>query len=358
MTEKKTYRMMFTGDIVMSAERKTPGFVESLIASFEADCVIGNSEIPLTERGTRAAKFVAWRASPSLARQMQVLGFDIVTLANNHALDYGHEGLADTLAAFHGAGVQTVGAGKDADTAFSPALVTFDAATKVAILSVASTLPLGFAATADHPGVAPIRVSTQYEFDPMDVQDEPGCLPTFIHTQANTADVERLCQDIRALKEEGYLVLVSIHWGNAFQKQLAQYQQPLAHALEQAGCELVIGHHPHTIHGIEVIRRMPVLYSLGNFIVEKKAVEHGESDLPSGLATQWTMSPEALIALVEITNGEIISVDLIPILLDADGFPSRADSAVSERILNDTETYPPGPIGWKREHDSAVLRFQ
>jgi len=357
MTKEKTYRMMFVGDIVMNAKRETPGSVEALIASFDADCVIGNSEIPLTERGTRAAKFVSWRVSPTVAKQMQVLGFDIVTLANNHALDYGHEGLEDTLAAFHNVGVQAVGAGKDVDTALAPAVVTFDATTKVAIIGVACTLPLGSIADVNHPGIAPIRVSTRYEFDPMDLQEEPGCQPTYIHTQANPADVEQLCQKIHMLKQEGYLVLVSIHWGNAFQKQLAQYQRPLAHAFQQAGCDLVIGHHPHTIHGIEIIGRMPVLYSLGNFIMDETTVGRADSGLPPGLATQWTMSPEALIAVLEITNGDLVSLYIFPILLDADGFPTRVEGALSEKLLREIETYPPGPAGWKSTKNSALIRL-
>jgi len=112
------------------------------------------------------------------------------------------------------------------------------------------------------------------------------------------------------------------------------------------------------IHGIEVIGRMPVLYSLGNFVMEKKTVKHGESDLSPGLATQWAMSPEAVIAVLEITKGELISLYIFPILLDTDGFPTRADSAVSEKILRDIETYPPGPITWEKVRNAALLRFQ
>jgi len=358
MIKEKAYRVAFVGDVVMDAQRGVPDSVRTLVASFDADLVVANSEIPLTERGTRAAKFVAWRASPAVAKEMKALGFDGVTLANNHALDYGCQGLEDTLAAFHAAGVKTVGMGKNVDDALSPAVFTFDASNRVAILSVACTLPLGFDAGADRPGVAPVRVSTRYEFDPMDIQDEPGCLPTFIHTRADPGDVARLCREIRRLKTEGHLAVVCIHWGNAFQKRLAQYQQPLARALGEAGCDLVLGHHPHTIHGIEVIDGMPVLYSVGNFIMDKKTVAHGESDLPSGLATQWTMSPEGLAAVVDTVDGEVVGLRVVPVLLDDDGFPARASGAAGEEILQDIETYPPGPVDWQRERDTAVLRLR
>jgi len=357
MTEEKTHRMLVVGDMVMSAERQVPWLVKALIDSFDAHCVVGNSEIPLTERGTPAAKFVAWRTEPSVAQQIRRLGFDIVSIANNHAIDYGREGLEDTLAAFQNAGIRTVGAGKDLDAALSPAVVTFDATTKVAIIGVACTLPLGSIADVNHPGIAPIRVSTRYEFDPMDLQEEPGCQPTYIHTQAHVADIERLGQRIGTWKQKGYLVIVSIHWGNAFQKQLAQYQRPLAHAFQQAGCDLVIGHHPHTIHGIEVINRMPVLYSLGNFIMDEKIVGHADSSLPEGLATPWIMSPEALVGVLEFRSGKLTSLRIRPILLDDHGFPTRVEGTLGEKFLREVETYPPGPAGWEFTKGSALIRL-
>ena len=357
MTKEETYRMLVVGDMVMSAERQVPGFVKALIESFDAHSVVGNSEIPLTKRGRPAAKFVAWRAEPTVAQQIHGLGFDIISIANNHAVDYGREGLEDTVTAFQSMGIQTVGAGKDLDTALSPAVVTFDAITKVAIIGVACTLPLGSIAGANHPGIAPIRVSTRYEFDPMDLQEEPGCQPTYIHTEPNPADVERLCQRIRALKQEDYLVLVSIHWGNAFQKQLAQYQRPLAHVFQQAGCDLIIGHHPHTIHGIEVINRMPVLYSLGNFIMDEKIVGHADSGLPEGLATAWIMSPEALVGVVEFKSGRLRSLRIHPILLDDHGFPTCVEATPGRKLLREVETYPPGPIGWELKGEYALMRL-
>ena len=103
---------------------------------------------------------------------------------------------------------------------------------------------------------------------------------------------------------------------------------------------------------------MPVLYSLGNFIMDETIVGRANSGLPSGLATQWTMSSEALIAVLEITNGELASLYIFPILLNADGFPARADTTIGEKMLRDIETFPPGPIDWKKVHDAALLQFQ
>lgn len=356
MTKDRTYRLLVVGDMVLCAQREAPAFVKALISSFDADCVAGNSEIPLTERGAPAAKFVAWRTSPSVARQIRDLGFDIVSLANNHALDYGREGLEDTRAAFRNVGIQAVGAGQNLDAAFAPATVAFDETTKVAILAVATTLPLGSAAGENRPGVAPIRVSTSYEFDPMDLQEEPGCQPTYIHTHANEQDVDHVCEKIRDWKKKGHVVLVSIHWGNAFQKKLAQYQRPLARAFEQAGCDLVVGHHPHTIHGIEVINRMPALYSLGNFVMDETIVAQAKNGLPEGLATPWTMSCEALVGVAELSEGRLTSLRVHPIVLDEDGFPRKPEQPLAQKILRDVETYPPGPIGWELRNEFALIR--
>jgi len=349
------HRALFVGDIVPNASRRPSDAVRNLIRSFGVDSVVGNCEISLTERGTPSPKFVTWRTHPSAAAELRRIGFDVVSLANNHMFDYGREGLEDTLTALRTAGVEPVGAGRCLDEAAAAAILGAANGPHVAVLGVACTLPLGSPADTDRPGVQPIHVSTSYEFDPTDLQEEPGCQPTRIHTQPDLRDLDRVCKQIRSLREEGHSVVVSIHWGNAFQKQIAGYQPVLAAAFAEAGCDAVIGHHPHTIHGIECIGDMPVFYSLGNFLMDAEMVGHADAGLPSGLATPWIMSSDGLAVLMEFSEHGLQRAIVRPIRLDEDGYPAALKPAEANQLLREVGALPPGRPPWTIDAGQAVI---
>jgi len=355
MTNRTSHRVLFVGDIVPNAMRRPPDAVRRLIESFGADSAVGNCEISLTDRGVPAPKFVTWRTAPSAASTLRWLGFDVVSLANNHMLDYGREGLADTLAALRIAGVRTIGAGVDLPEAAAAAVVGSGDRPRVACLGVACTLPLGSSAGIDRPGVQPIRVATSYEFDPLDLQEEPGCQPTRIHTRPDAEDLDRVCQRIRDLKSDGQSVVISIHWGNAFQKQLAAYQRVLAQAFADAGCDAVIGHHPHTPHAIERIGVAPVFYSLGNFLIDAAILRHADRALPIGLATPWVMSDDALVAVIDFASDGPERVEVHPIHLDSNGDPARLERVDAEAVLRGIEALPPGPPPWTIADGRAIV---
>lgn len=355
MGRGRRYRLLFVGDIAPGAlgeDNLAP--TKEWLASLGFHQGVGNLETPLTTRGRPATKLVAWRSPPQAAHLLRDLGIDVVSLANNHALDYGVEGLADTLEALAQAEVDVAGAGMDLDQALAPALIEFDRRTRVALVAVACTLPLGFPAGKDRAGVAPIRVSTSYAFDPIDLQEEPGCSPTFIHTEADSDDVAQICQRLAALKEKGYLVIVSIHWGNAFQKKLAEYQRPLARALVEAGCDLIVGHHPHTFHGVEIMESSVVLYSLGNFVMDAELVDRAHQGLPQGMATDWNMSPESLVIIVDVLDGAIGKMEIHPVILDAQGIPRPLKGEQAGEVLDEIEALSSG-IHWRRKLARAEL---
>jgi len=346
---------MFVGDIAPGSLGKNDlAPTKEWLASLGFHRGVGNLETPLTTRGCPAPKLVAWRSSPQAAHLLRYLGIDVVSLANNHALDYGVEGLVDTLETLAQAGVDAAGAGMDLDQALVPVLIEFDHRSRVALVAVACTLPLGFPARNHRPGVAPIRVSTSYVFDPIDLQEEPGCSPTFIHTKADPNDVSRICKQLAALKDKGYLVIVSIHWGNAFQKKLAEYQRPLARALVEAGCDVVVGHHPHTFHGVEIMENSVVLYSLGNFVMDAELVNRAHQGLPEGMATVWSMSPESLVIVVDILDGRILKVYIYPIILDERGIPQLSKGKQAGEIVDKIETLS-CDIRWCRKLGRAEL---
>ncbi len=241
----------------------------------QTELAFGNLEVPLSVRGYPADKPITFRAEPALAGQLAHMGLDVVSLANNHALDYGVPALLDTLAAVEEAGVAVIGAGETLDAAMRPRVLRAGTLA-VGFLAFACTLPAGSAATAQRPGVAPVRVKVSLLPDSAVFDEQPGTSP-YVHTAAVEDDVEQAREAIAAARALADMVVVSIHWGvppgwaTPFQGLLADYQQPLAHALIDAGADVVLGHHPHTLHGIETYQGKLICYSLGNFIFHSLA---------------------------------------------------------------------------------------
>jgi len=200
-----------------------------------ADVVLGNLEGPLTTRGeaTQAKEYVFRSPPDKVAQALKRANFTALSLANNHTLDFGAEGLEDTIAALDRAGLKHAGAGANLKAARTPAVMTVKGQ-RVAFLAYSLTFPESFWATYDKPGTA------------------------FGHETHVRADVA-------AARERADIVIVSFHWGAEHQHELRPYQPTLGHAAIEAGASLVIGHHPHVLQGIERYRNGVIVYSLGNF---------------------------------------------------------------------------------------------
>lgn len=250
-----------------------------------ADFAFANLEAPLSDRGHPADKLIVLRSAPSLASVLPDLGLSVVSFAHNHALDFGIPALEQTLEVVRAVGVRVVGAGASLDEAVRPAFTECPPVesssvrsepsglppVRVAWLGFASTLPTGSAAAPGRPGVAPLRVRVRIEADASVSEEQPGTSP-YVSTEVVAEDLDRAAAAVRAAARESDVVIVSVHWGvppgwaAPFQGILADYQQPAAHALIEAGAAAVLGHHPHCLHGVEVYRGRPILYSMGNFL--------------------------------------------------------------------------------------------
>ena len=201
----------------------------------QAQIVFGNLEGPLTDGGAAGtAKQYIFRSPPDkVAPALARAGFNIVSLANNHTLDYGPEGREDTRAALEKAGIRHAGAGRNVTEARQPVYMMVDGVT-VAFLAYSLTFPEEFWAGPDKPGTA------------------------FGHERFVHADVA-------ATREKADIVVVSFHWGQEGKTELRDYQTQLAHAAIDAGASAVLGHHPHILQGVERYKNGVILYSLGNF---------------------------------------------------------------------------------------------
>jgi poly-gamma-glutamate capsule biosynthesis protein CapA/YwtB (metallophosphatase superfamily) len=236
-------------------------FAEGVIAAFrEADLAVVNLECCISTRGTpwpNPSKPFFFRAPPAATEVLKLLGVDCVSLANNHALDFGTEALLDTLEHLSAAGIAWVGAGADVDRARQP--VVLDAAGMRLALVAVTDHPAEFAAGPDRPGVAYANLRI----------DTPAWLLDTIRTAADAADA----------------VLVTPHWGPNMRASPLPYVRRAAHDLRNAGATLVAGHSAHVFQGVED----HILYDLGDFIDDYVVDRTLRNDL--GLLYLVTLDP-------------------------------------------------------------------
>lgn len=321
---------------------RSPGSARVFELLHGADLVFVNLECPLTTRGSPADKHVAFRSDPALARELRAAGIDVATVANNHLFDYGVEGMYDTVDALRAAGVAAVGAGRTVAEALAPAVLT-TAGTRVSFIGLSATLPTGSGAAEDRPGMAPVRVTTSYVIDSAALDETPGAAPV-VETRCWPEDVAAAAAAVTAAKRAADLCVVGIHWGvpngwvAQFQDPVATYQRPLAEALVDAGADVIVGHHSHVLHGIDVINGRPVFYSLGNFLFHSvtpgRFPKLRRTDPPySWRSLRSPINLDSVVALATCQAGAVRTIDLVPVMMNAEGDPELAVGADAARIL-------------------------
>ena len=339
-----------TGDMVpmRTAERTDPRLIDLLRS---AQVTFVNLETAFTDRGAAGEKTLHHRADKSSVEVLSDFGIDVVTLANNHTMDFGPLGLADTLRALSQAHIAAVGAGNELSAAITPSLHHTHSGA-LGILGLSASLPPAFTAAPGRPGVAPIRVLQTAALDPVFLAEQPGVAP-FMHTRAVEADVAAACEAIRSIRDTADSVIVGIHWGipYGFAPQsygiLAEYQRPLAHALIDAGADIVAGHHPHYVQPIEVYRGRLIAYSLGNFLfhnwdeLSEPAVSLSSSESELNLAIPTApyrnsfsaeATQESVVLIIErLSSG--LAVRFVPTVMK-NGDPRVPDRERAARILD------------------------
>jgi len=221
------------------------GFEKVRRVTRDADLFVVNLECPFTERGEMVYKNFNFRARPALMDALTTGGVDVVSLANNHVMDYGSEGLEDTLSTLDGGKVRHFGAGLSLSDARQPAIVEI----KGVRIAFVGYLFLG-----------------EQHFEPYEIfatDDQPGAAGHFGDVAALQSMME---DDIRAAKEQADHVIPFFHWGREGHAIPEAYQVALAHAAIDAGASAVLGSHPHVLQGVEVYNGAPIAYSLGNFV--------------------------------------------------------------------------------------------
>lgn len=202
------------------------------------------------------------RGKPHMTSVFSDCGFNVVSVAGNHAMDWGEEALLDMIALFKKKGIQAIGGGRNLQESRQPAIVEHNGV-RVALLAYCSAVREGYAAGPKKAGIAPLRAHTYYE--PREYQ--AGLAPRVI-TVPYEDDLEGMVQDIAAAKKAAHVVVVSFHWGIHFiPRVIADYQPIAAKAAFEAGADLILGHHPHIPKAIGVHSGKVCFYSLGTFIM-------------------------------------------------------------------------------------------
>jgi poly-gamma-glutamate synthesis protein (capsule biosynthesis protein) len=299
-----------------------------------ADLVFGQLEAPLSDRGAPMPHVrLAMRCEPAAASAIREAGFDVVSFAGNHCLDWGLDAFADTLRHVGEAGLALCGAGATEAASRRPAVLEAGGL-KVAFLAYSSILPAGYAADGGCGGSAPMRAFTHYE---QIETDQPGT-PARVHTFPHREDLRRLCEDVRTAKAACSVVIVSLHWGVHFvPAEIADYQRDVAKAAVQAGADAILGHHPHILKGIELIGGRPVFYSLGNFAIEQPTAfieglvqTRGFKEISALNAdfdpTRSYIAPKdtqlSMIAKLTLTRDGVADTRFIPVMIDDDARPA------------------------------------
>jgi len=205
-----------------------------------SDINFANLESPIAESGHEyTGKKFRFRAEPQAAKALREAGFNLVTLANNHSMDFGGEALTETLRHLGNNGIALIGAGENLAEARNMALYTIKDK-KIAFLGYSLTQPFNFFAGQNRPGTAP-----GYE--------------------------KLVSADIASARKQADYVIVSFHWGKEATSTVQAYQRTVAHKAIDAGADVIIGHHPHILQGIERYKNGIIFYSLGNFAFASKS---------------------------------------------------------------------------------------
>lgn len=228
----------------------TTGLSPELLSEMKGvDIMVLNNEFPYSDRGTPTPeKQFTFRAKPSSVSYLEAMGVDLVSLANNHAYDYGEEAFLDTMDTLREAGITYMGAGRNLQEARRP------------VYYIINNLKIAFVA------------ATQIErLDNPDTKGATDTTPGVFRCWNG----ENLLETVREAKQNSDFVIVFLHWGTENTEEIDWAQEKQAPEVVAAGADLVIGAHPHCLQQISLVNGVPVVYSLGNFWFNSKTVDTG-----------------------------------------------------------------------------------
>ncbi|MGW2251620.1 CapA family protein [Kitasatospora sp. NPDC001660] len=295
-----TIRVAFAGDVhfegrtearlAVQPPEQALGPISATLA--DADLSVLNLETAITGRGAPEPKLYTFRTSPKALDALKASGVDVVSMANNHAVDFGADGLTDTLKAKESAPIPVIGVGRTAKEAYAPYVSTVRGV-KVAVVAASQVEDLTnqkWRAGAAKPGIA-------------SALDEPAVVKA-----------------VEEAKRQAPVVLVYLHWGEEGKACPTAAQTSIAKKLAAAGATAVVGTHAHTMVGSGMLGNTYVGYGFGNFLW------YGTSDYP--------FSNETGVTTLTVTgDGRVTGEAFTPATVDDRGVPVPVTGAAAEAAL-------------------------
>lgn len=289
--------VIFTGDIMLSRgvakkikAKQDLAYPFLAMADYlrSADLVFGNLETALIEGREIDLPEMVFRADPKMAKVLYDFNFAVVSLANNHTMNFGKAGLGQTLQNLLGDGVDYAGAGLSALEAYNPVVIHQNGLT-LAFLAYTDNdvVPASYFATATTTGVAYM-------------------------------DIVKMQKAIKAARERADFVIVSMHAGNEYKSYPNARQTNFARAAVDAGADLVIGHHPHVVQTAEQYKGKYIFYSLGNFIFDQADPK----------------TKEGLVLKVFFTKDGLVKIEPRAIYIKDFSQPTLLSGEVAQKIID------------------------
>lgn len=329
--------VMAVGDLVLDEPNPDFYFEPSTEVLQSADLTIGQIEVPHTTSTESAAVDIpAPPAEPAHIAAIARAGFDVGTIAGNHAYDCGTQGVADTIRLCREAGIVPTGTGLSLDEAWTPAIVE-RGGKRIAVMSVNCVGPRESWATSKKAGSAYVNVLTHYELD----SANPGGPPS-VYSFCEPKSLRNFIANVERTREQADIVIVALHKGLGHMRaDLADYEYEVARAAVDAGADAVISHHAHIMRGIEIYKGAPIFHGLGNFVTVTQALSSGDENSPERQAwakrrkklfgfepdpsmPTYAFHPESrntAIAVLEISADGGVEGSFIPCWIDDDARP-------------------------------------
>jgi poly-gamma-glutamate capsule biosynthesis protein CapA/YwtB (metallophosphatase superfamily) len=290
--------LMAVGDVMLSRDVDTKiqkyqdytyPFLKTADLLKSADITFGNLESPITPGRKINTNEMVFRADPEVVEGLNLAGFDVLTLANNHSLNFGKEGLNDTFGYLKDTGIEYIGAGESVSEAYLPTI------------REAGYITFAF-------------LGYSYAGKALDSYESLEYNPTVAFM-----DTEKMIVDVEQATNLADYVIVSMHDGYEYQFTPNQHQKDFAHAAIDAGAALVVGHHPHVVQTMEEYNNGFILYSLGNFVFDQ----------------MWSQETrEGIIAEIAFSKRGIEGFEFFPIIIEDYSQPRLANAEEGKIMLN------------------------
>ena len=332
----------------------------------QGDFTLGNLEGPvcelkktLSKPGLSSSKLLPDHMvmPPEIAKVLKKAGFSALSTAGSVTMIKGSDSMLETLSHLDAAGLAHSGSGKNLIEAHTPAILEKNGI-KLAMLSYGSIFePESFPARENRPGIATVSVSTAYQIPP-NIHNMPGVLPRVV-TIPDDEDAELMLDDVRRAKSIADIVVVSWHWGitkyaNSRATGLSledspsfvlNYQEELGRAAIDAGADMIMGHHPHRLLGMEIYKDKLICYSLGNLIMS--------------LGESYNFGVESVIAkgYIDAKNKKVKRFSFVPLIIPAETMqPHIAHLHEIELVIGELERLSHKyKTKFKKEGDEVII---